>query len=96
MARYLFEIGIAPQAFATLIKNPQNRAEAVKPMFEAFGGKLEEYYLAVGHSTFYVVAQLPDEISTEALTMATLAGGAVTSFGSSAEFVGRFPMNLRS
>ena len=84
MARYLFEIGIAPQVFSTMIKNPHDRAEATQPMFEALGGKLEEYYFAVGQSTVYAVAQIPEEVSLEALTMAVLAGGAVTSVKSTA------------
>ncbi len=82
MARYLFEIGIAPQVFATMINNPHDRAEATRPMFEALGGTLEEYYFAVGESTTYVMAQIPDEVSLEALTMAVLAGGAITSIKS--------------
>jgi hypothetical protein len=32
----------------------------------------------------YVLAQIPNEVSVEALTMATLAGGAVTSVKSTA------------
>jgi uncharacterized protein with GYD domain len=84
MARYLFEIGIAPQAVAAMVKNPHDRAQATRPVFEAVGGTLEGYYVAVGQSTVYVLAQIPNEVSVEALTMATLAGGAVTSVKSTA------------
>jgi uncharacterized protein with GYD domain len=31
-----------------MMQNPQDRGEAVRPVFEAFGGSLEEYYFAVG------------------------------------------------
>lgn len=79
MARYLLQVSIAPQAFATLIRNPNDRAEAIRPIFEAVGGRLEEYYFAVGESTVYVLGDVPDHVSVEALTMAVLAGGAVTS-----------------
>ena len=79
MACYLFQLSIAPQAFATLIRNPNDRAEATRPVFEAVGGRLEEYYFAVGESTVYVLCDVPDHVSVEALTMAVLAGGAVTS-----------------
>jgi uncharacterized protein with GYD domain len=84
MARYLFEIAVAPQAFGAMIKNPHNRAEATRPAFEALGGTLEEYYFAVGQNTVYTVAQFPDEVTVEAITMAVLAGGAVTSIKSTA------------
>ena len=77
MARYLVQVSIAPQAFAVLVQNPDNRAEALRPMVEAMGGKLEEYYLAVGENTAYVLlGEIPDHVSLEALTMAVLAGGA--------------------
>ena len=79
MARYLYEVGLKPEAFAALIKDPEDRAKALSPVFEAMGGRLEHYYFAVGHSTVYAIAQLPDEVSVHALTAAVLAGGAVTS-----------------
>ena len=82
MARYLFEIGLNPRAFGTMIKNPQDRLQATRPMVEALGGTLEEYYFAVGQNTVYTLGYLPDELSLEALVMAVLAGGAVTSFKS--------------
>ena len=79
MARYLFEVGVTPKTFESLIKNPQDRAQATRPVFEAFGGSLEEYYFAVGQTTIYTLAEMPDEVSVEAMTMAVLAGGAVAS-----------------
>ena len=79
MARYLIEVGITPETFGTMMKNPQDRAKATRPVFEAFGGSLDEYYFAVGQATVYVMGELPDEVSLEAMTMAVLAGGAVTS-----------------
>jgi len=84
MARYLFEIGVAPQAFAALVKEPQDREQANRQLFEAAGGTLEAYYFAVSRSTFYLVAQLPDTVSVAALTMAILASGALTSVQSTA------------
>ena len=82
MARYLFEIELESQAFRTMIKNPQDRLQATRPMVEALGGTLEEYYFAVGSHTVYTMGSIPDQVSLEALVMAVLAGGAVTSFKS--------------
>ena len=79
MTRYLYEAALTPQAFAGFIKNPQDRAQTFRTLYEAVGGKLEEYYFAVGQNTVYVVGQFPDEIAVEALGMAVMAGGAVTS-----------------
>jgi uncharacterized protein with GYD domain len=79
MARYLLEVGVTPETFGTLMKNPQDRAKGTRPVFEAFGGSLDEYYFAVGQANVYLVGEMPDEVSVEAMTMAVLAGGAVTS-----------------
>ena len=80
MAKYLWELGLAPgQTFQTLIQNPQNRAEAVRPMFQAMGGGLDEYYFVVGGDKVFALGDMPDDVSLEAITMAVVAGGAVTS-----------------
>lgn len=78
MARYLFEMSLAPQAFATLVKNPQDRLEATRPMIERLGGTMEAYYFGVGGNNIFVICEFPDPVATEALTMAVLAGGALT------------------
>ena len=70
MTRYLYEAALTPQAFAGFIKNPQDRAQAFRTLYEAVGGKLEEVLLCVGQIHRYVVGQLPDEIAVEALGMA--------------------------
>ena len=79
MARYLIQIGVKPEAYSPMLQNPQDRGEAIRPIFEAFGGGLQEYYFAVGENTVYILCELPDFASLEAITMAVLAGGAITS-----------------
>jgi uncharacterized protein with GYD domain len=79
MARYLLQVCIKPEAYTPMIQNPQDRGEAVRPVFEAVGGRLEEYYFAVGENTVYVLCEVPDLTSLEALNMAVLAGGAIAS-----------------
>jgi uncharacterized protein with GYD domain len=79
MARYLLEVGVKPEVFGKLMKNPDDRAKATRPVFEAFGGSLDEYYFAVGQKTVYLIGEMPDEVSVEATTIAVLAGGAIDS-----------------
>jgi len=79
MARYLYEMSLTPAVFATLLKNPQDRAEATRPMVERLGGTLEEYYFGVGQSTIFVICEFPGPVTAEALTIAVMAGGALTS-----------------
>ena len=78
MTRYLIQFSPSVPGYGAVIKNPQDRAEATRPMFEALGGTLEVYYFAVGENTVYLIGELPDEVSLEALLMVVMAGGAVT------------------
>ena len=39
MAKYLIESSPTPQAYAAMIKNPQDRAETIRPLMEKMGGK---------------------------------------------------------
>jgi uncharacterized protein with GYD domain len=80
MTRYLYEVGLSPQFFASCIKNPSDRAEAIRPLYDAIGAKLEAYYFGAG-STAYVVVEYPStmDVDMQALGMAMLATGALTS-----------------
>ena len=48
MSRYLIQVSFSPEYWSGIVTNPQNRAEAIRPMVEAVGGRLEELYYAVG------------------------------------------------
>ncbi len=84
MTRYLIQVAMAPSSMAAMVQNPHDRAEAVRPIFEAVGGRLEEYYMSVGGNTGYIIAEIPDEKSLGALNWAVFAGGAGTSMTSTA------------
>ena len=79
MTRYLCEMTIVPEAVASVIKEPQNRAETVRHLYESVGGELEEYYFAVGQDKIFTIGYIPDEVALEAMTMAVVAGGAISS-----------------
>ncbi len=38
MAHYLLQVGYTPEGWTALVKNPQNRLEAVRPAVEKLGG----------------------------------------------------------
>ena len=75
MTRYLIQETYTSQAAAALIKEPHDRMEVVRPIFESVGGKLEHYYVACNENTVYLVAELPDQESLAALVVAFQAGG---------------------
>ncbi len=79
MTRYLIEETISSQAAAAMIKNPHDRTEAIRPIFESVGGKLEHYYVAYNENTVYLIAEIPDQESLAALIWAFQAGGGPTS-----------------
>lgn len=78
MLHYLIQFSYLPEAWATMIENPQNRAEAVRPAAEALGGTVENWWMAIGgeHDAVAIVS-MPDDVSQAAFTMALMAGGAV-------------------
>ena len=80
MPRYLIRVSYTPEAWATMVKNPQNRREAIRPVIEALGGKLEAFYFAFGEEDAFIIADMPDNVSAAAVGMAATAGGAVKSY----------------
>jgi uncharacterized protein with GYD domain len=77
MAYYLFQVAYTPEACANLVKNPQDRTEAVRPAVEKLGGKVQGAWLAFGEYDVVLIAQMPDNASAAAFSMAVSAGGAV-------------------
>jgi uncharacterized protein with GYD domain len=55
MALYMYQASFTSEAWAAMMKNPQNRAEQVRPMVEAVGGKLLGYYFAFGEYDIVVI-----------------------------------------
>ena len=79
MTRYLIEETYTSQAAAALIQNPHDRTEAIRPIFEAVGGRLEHYYIAYSENTVYLLAEIPDQESLAAILVAFQAGGGPSS-----------------
>jgi len=79
MARYLIQETVTSQATAAVIKDPHDRAEAIRPIFESVGGKLEHYYVAYNENTVYLIAEIPDQESLATLIWAFQGGGGPTS-----------------
>ncbi len=89
MARYLIQVSYTTQGISDLVKNPQDRAAAVRPLLEGLGGKLESFDYAFGDYDAVLIAELPDNVSMVALSMAVSASGAVGSLKTTA----LIPMN---
>ena len=79
MAHYLLQVAYTPQAWAALIKNPQDRVQALKPMLDKMGGKIESAYFAFGDYDLVAILQMPGNADAAAFSIAAAAGGAVKS-----------------
>ncbi len=75
MASYLIQAAYTNEASAALVKNPQNRAHAVKPVIEKLGGSIKGLWLAFGEYDAIGIIEMPDNVSAAAFSMAALAGG---------------------
>jgi uncharacterized protein with GYD domain len=77
MARYLFQASYTSEAWAAQVGHPQNRMEVIRPVIERLGGRLESAYLAFGDYDVVVIAEMPDNVSAAAFSLAASAGGGV-------------------
>lgn len=62
-----------------LAEGGSGRREAVERVLRSCGGTLESMYFAFGDNDFYVVVDMPDDVSMAATAMAVRATGAVMS-----------------
>ena len=77
MPHYLLQAAYTADAWAAMVKKPQNRLDAVRPIIEKLGGKVEGGWLAFGEYDAVLICQMPNNVSASAFSMAASAGGAV-------------------
>src|ERR1700752_1829382 len=80
MPIYMLEGSYTAESWAPQLKNPQNRVELVgKALCESAGGKLIGAWYCFGDHDLVLVADMPNNQSMSALSLAVTAGGAVKS-----------------
>jgi uncharacterized protein with GYD domain len=77
MPFYLVQAAYTPEAWATMVKNPQNRNEAVRPVIEGLGGRLHGAWFAFGDYDIIAIVEMPDNTNAAAFSLAASAGGSV-------------------
>jgi len=79
MPLYLYRATYTAESLAAQIRAPQNRIEAVTPLYESVGARV----LAAGHpfgeDDVLVVFEAPDDATAASLALTVGAGGAVSS-----------------
>ena len=56
-----------------------SRKTKISNVVEHLGGKVEAFYFAFGSDDFYTIIDLPNNVSTAALSLAASAGGGLRS-----------------
>jgi uncharacterized protein with GYD domain len=80
MPLFLTRFGYTPEAWAALISEPQDRAEAIRPMLESAGCKLQGFWYAFGEQDGYALIEAPDTTTIATIAVKVTAGGALRSF----------------
>ncbi len=84
MAFYLARFGYTPEAWAALIKEPQDREQAVRPLFESAGCTLHGLWYAFGEEDGYALMEAPNPVSAASIAVKIAASGAFRSFETTA------------
>jgi uncharacterized protein with GYD domain len=77
---YLIQVAYTPEAWSALVKDPQNRLEAVRPVVEKLGGKFDHAWLAFGEYDLVGFVDMPENVDAAAFAIAVAAGGGVKAF----------------
>lgn len=71
MPKYLFFGSYTPEGFSGLMEEGgSKRIEAAKQALGSVGGSLEAFYFSFSENDFYIIVDLPNNITTTAVTMA--------------------------
>jgi uncharacterized protein with GYD domain len=76
MPHYLQQVAYTIEGWKALVKKPQNRIEAVRPVIEKLGGKIEGGWLTFGDYDVLLIIEMPSNVDITAIAMAFAAGGA--------------------
>jgi uncharacterized protein with GYD domain len=80
MTTYLVTASFSPEGVRGLLKEGgTSRRATIGEMIRGLGGTLEGFYFAFGKNDVYAIAQLPDNATAAAVSLAINATGAVHS-----------------
>ena len=78
MAKYLLQASYSAEGTKGLLKDGgSKRRAAAEAALKGVNGKLEAFYYAFGETDVFAIADVPDNISAAALSLAVSASGAV-------------------
>jgi len=78
MPHYMLQVGYTPEAWASMVKNPQDRIKAVTPAVEKLGGKVLAGYLTFGEYDLIAIVEMKSNVDAASFAIAVAAAGAVS------------------
>jgi uncharacterized protein with GYD domain len=79
MPKYLFQGSYTVEGLRGLLRDGgTKRREVVEQLVTQQGGRLEAFYYAYGSDDFFIIAEMPDNVTTSAVSLAVNATGAVS------------------
>lgn len=79
MPLYMSQFAYTPEAWAALIREPQDRGAAVSALMENMGGRLVAFYHSFGEYDGVIIFESPDDTSAAAGVLAAVSPGHVKS-----------------
>ena len=80
MPKYLIQASYVGEGLKGLLKEGgSSRRETVSKVIEGMGGKLETFYYAFGDFDVIGIADMPDNVSTVAFSLAVNASGGINA-----------------
>jgi uncharacterized protein with GYD domain len=79
MAKYLIEETLAPKGIAGVLEKPEDRNKVLRPLFEAAGCKLEQFYGSLIENKTYLIVESPDLNNVYTLCANFVAAGAASA-----------------
>ncbi len=79
MPKYLYYGSYTAEGYKGLMaEGGTKRADAVRKALKGIGGSVEAFYFSLGENDFYVIIDLPDNISVTAFSLAGNMSGSFT------------------
>jgi uncharacterized protein with GYD domain len=76
MPKYLFYGSYSTEGYREMMEEGgSSRIEAAKQALGSVGGSLEAFYFSFGEYDFYIIVDLPDDVTTTAITLAGNTSG---------------------
>jgi uncharacterized protein with GYD domain len=75
MPLYMTQFAYAPEAWAALTENPEDRSAALGELHESMGSRLISWYLSFGEYDGLTIYEAPDEATAGAVVLAAARGG---------------------